>query len=304
MSTSVTREEIETTRLEKLLAVVLAGFLLLGAVWLYSRLDDAVGRGPTHDEVLAGLPEEAEAIAVHDAAAAAAGAAGQAVAQARADLELRREAYRTALDAGEPAEELRLAYEQAQASFAAAEERLSEARAAEAASRAEAELARQRVAAELDRRSDREALYAFLARLGLAAGALAAAFFALGRARRRHPRYLPLAFAGVGAATGLAFVLAADYATDYFDVTDLGPPVLSVLGIVLTLASFAALQRYLTRRIPARRVRRRECPFCGYPATGEHERCEGCGRAVVAPCSSCGRARRVGTPHCRACGAA
>jgi hypothetical protein len=303
MNAAVDRDEIETTKVEKLLALVLVAFLLLGGVWIYTRIDDAVGHGPSYEEVVAERPGDAEALRRHDDAQQAALRAEQAFADARAELELRREAYRTALDAGEPAEELRLAYDQAQASFDTAQGQLAEAQDAELASRAEAEAAGQRISDALESRGDRAALWAFLARLGYVAAAIAASFWLLGRVRRRRSRYVPLSLAAVGAATILAFVLAVDYATDYFEITDLGPIVLSALGIVLTLASFVALQRYLARRIPARRVRRRECPFCGFPV-GDNERCEGCGREVVAACSACGQPRRVGTAHCRACGAA
>jgi hypothetical protein len=120
--------------------------------------------------------------------------------------------------------------------------------------------------------------------------------------RRPGSRYFTVAVAVVGYAAILAFVLAADYITDYVDPLDLGPLVLSLFGIALTLLAFVALQRYLGRRIPLRRVRKRECPFCGYPVRG-NRRCEGCGRDVVASCSACGADRRVGVLHCGACGA-
>ena len=107
-----------------------------------------------------------------------------------------------------------------------------------------------------------------------------------------------MGFAGV-----MALILAGDYVTDYVDPIDLGPLVLSLFGVAMTLAAFAALQRYLARRVPFRRVRRQECPFCGYPARG-NRRCEGCGRAVIADCASCGNPRRVGTMHCGVCGQA
>ena len=303
MSASVDRDDIETTRLEKALAVVLAGFLLLGGVWIYSRIDDAVGHGPTYEEVLAEQPADAAAIERGDRAQSAVATAQQNLAEARAELELRREAYRTALDAGEPAEDLRLAYEQAQADFDEAERTLRRAEAAASATVPEAAAADRRVSEELESRTDRAALWTFLARLGYVAAALAGAFWLLNRLRRSGSRFLPLGIAAVGAATVLAFVLAVDYATDYFEITDLGPIVLSAIGIVLTLVSFAALQRFLARRIPSRRVRKHECPFCGFPVA-DNERCEGCGREVIAACSSCGQPRRVGTAHCRACGAA
>ena len=72
----------------------------------------------------------------------------------------------------------------------------------------------------------------------------------------------------------------------------------------MTLAAFWWLQRYLARRLPYRRVRKRECPFCGYPAGAGSEHCEGCGRQVLASCDACDQPRRVGTLHCGACGAA
>jgi hypothetical protein len=71
----------------------------------------------------------------------------------------------------------------------------------------------------------------------------------------------------------------------------------------MTLLAFVGLQRYLARRIPHRRVRKGECPFCGYPVRG-NEHCESCGREVIAPCAKCNEPRRVGSLHCGACGAA
>lgn len=97
--------------------------------------------------------------------------------------------------------------------------------------------------------------------------------------------------------------MGVDYVGDYVRWQDLGPLVLSLAGAAFTLAAFWGLQRYLATRIPQRRVRRGECPFCGYPVRG-NARCEGCGREVVAPCAACTAPRRVGTAHCGACGAA
>jgi hypothetical protein len=97
--------------------------------------------------------------------------------------------------------------------------------------------------------------------------------------------------------------MAVDYTTDYVDVWDSGPLALSIGGSALTIAAFVALQRYLASRIPRRRVRKRECPFCAFPLGGG-EYCEGCGRQVVAECATCHQPRRVGTPRCAMCGRA
>ena len=96
--------------------------------------------------------------------------------------------------------------------------------------------------------------------------------------------------------------MAGDYTTDYIDVGRSGPYLLSIAGIALTLFAFIGLQRHLAKRIPARRVRKHECPFCGFPV-GKNNHCEGCGRSVVGACATCDGPRRVGTPHCVVCGA-
>lgn len=253
--------------------------------------------------MLADRPEDAAAIARHEQAAQAVVRAQAAEQQAQEDLELAREAYRTAIEAGEPTAELQAAYEQAQADFAAAQDALTAAVAQEAATRGPAEEASDRVADAVSSAAGRDRLWAFLVRLAFVSASLGASFWLLSAMRRRGSRYLAVGIAAVAASTLTAFVMAGDYLTDYFDVTDLGPLVLSLLGVALSLASLVGVQRYVQRRIPVRRVRRHECPFCGFPV-GEHPSCEGCGREVIAGCASCGEPRRVGTAHCRTCGAA
>jgi hypothetical protein len=94
--------------------------------------------------------------------------------------------------------------------------------------------------------------------------------------------------------------LERDYITDYVDPLDLGPLVLSLFGIAVMLLAFAVLQGYLANRIPLSRVRKRECPFCGYPVRG-NQRCDGWGREVVASCAAWGADQRIGVLHCGAC---
>jgi hypothetical protein len=288
-------EDNESTKSEKLLAVVLAIFLLVGAVWTYEKIDDVVRKAT---KVTLSQAEEL-ALARFNDAQTRASTAQQRVDAARAQLELDREAYRTALDAGQPAgrlEEVYRAsqdrYEEAQAALSAAETEVESGRpAAEAASEHQAQA------------FDHNEVITFLARLAFVLAALAGSYLLLGRMRKRRSRYFPLALAVVGAAALLAIVLTGDYLTDYVDPVALGPLVLAIVGIGLTLAAFAALQRYLARRVPIRRDRKHECPFCGYPV-GQNEHCEGCGREVVAECATCSEPRRVGTLHCGACGQA
>jgi hypothetical protein len=295
-------EEIQTTKSEKLLAVVLAIFLLIGAAWTYQKLDNWVAEtvAPVHVEL---SPADEAAIARSTAANQRFAAAQSDALAAQSDMELKREAYRTALDAGQPAQELEVEYEAAQEELARAQDEANTAQAEVAASTPAARIAYQRQQQQLQTKTDRHELVAFLLRLGLVVGLLGFGYWLMGRLRRRHSRYLPVALAVAGSAGVLALVMAADYVTDYVDPVALGPLVLAIVGIGLSLAAFAGLQRYLARRVPIRRVRKHECPFCGYPV-GQNDHCEGCGREVIAECASCSEPRRVGTLHCGACGQA
>jgi hypothetical protein len=300
-SSLVGLEEIEVTASEKLLAAVLAVFFLIGGVWAYSKLDD-IGHSSYRPPDTYLTESERAAVERSTQADERSGRAEAAVAQARQELELARETYRTALDAGQTAPTLALAYRQAERRFAASETAAEAARARAAAVRPAADAAYRRAADEALDASRQSDLVTFLLRLGLVLASIAGGTWLLVRLRRSGSRYLPVAFALVAYAALLSLVLAGDYVTDHIDVRQLGPFVLSVAGIAFTLAAFWWLQRFLARRLPQRRVRKGDCPFCGYPTRGG-EHCEGCGRAVVGECTTCRHARRVGTLHCGACGA-
>jgi hypothetical protein len=296
-------EDIESTKSEKLLAVVLAIFLLVGAIWTYEELDDWVAEKVAPVQVHLSPADEA-AIARSTAANQRLAAAQTQIMQAQADLELKREAYRTALDAGQPAEDLERDYQAAQDELARAQDEANAAQAEVAASAPAAKVAYDRQQQQqVQTKTDRHELVAFALRLGLVLALLGFGYWLMGRLRRKRSRYLPVALAVVGAAALLALVLAADYLTDYVDPLELGPLFIAVAGVGLTLVAFVGLQRYLAKRVPLRRVRKHECPFCGYPV-GQNDHCEGCGREVVAECASCSGPRRVGTLHCGACGQA
>ncbi len=227
--------------------------------------------------------------------------ADQAQATARREVEFRREEFRAALDAGRPAPALERRYRAALVAYADAQAERRAAGRALAAARPAAEAADRRVAGRIGERRDRQELVTFLLRLALVLGSLGIGYVSLARLRNRNSRYLPLAGAVVAFATILAFALAGDYLTDYFNPLDAGLLVLSLIGIAATVAAFWLLQRYLTRRLPQRRVRKGHCPFCAFPVRA-NERCEGCGREVIAPCARCERPRRVGTRFCASCG--
>jgi hypothetical protein len=310
MSTQIDLEEIETTRSEKLLALVLAVFLLIGGLWIYYKLDDIPAKPDYNsypDEDV--RPADLAALDRHDRLVRNVSRASRAERRARTQLEVRREAYRTALDAGLPAGALELSYNEAQREYAAAQQRTRRANAARKAQAPQAQAAERRydqVVEETNQRREEvrqdHDRNTFLLRLGYVLATTALALWLLSRVRRRRPRYLALALAAVGFAAVQALFMAGDYFYDYVEFTDAGLLTISLIGGAMTFAAFVALQRYLARRIPGRRVRKRECPFCAFPVA-DNERCEGCGRSVYAPCSTCSNRRRVGTAHCGVCGA-
>jgi len=304
--------EIETSTAEKVLAVVLAIFIAIGAIWAYVKLDEVA-----KPETSSYLPNQAlisrselSAVTRHREAIREVAAAERDRKAATRRLEISREAYRTALDANEPAAELEVEYEEAQATFAAASRELKAASAAEASTvaaageaEAHADELREDAAAERDDEETKHDRIVFFLRLALLIGLLAASYRLLIRLRSRNSRYLPAALALTGATAVLAVVMASDYTDSYLAFDEVGPLAISIAGIALTLVAFVALQRFLAKRVPARRVRRGECSFCGFPLRGTSH-CEGCGRAAIAPCSNCGQERRVGTPRCGNCGEA
>jgi hypothetical protein len=297
--TAVDAEELQTTKSEKLLVLVLVAFLLVGGVWAYAKIDDGM-----RDWV--GMPtptaQDREAVIVHDSAEDRLLLAQQRTANAKSTVAERRERYRTALEAGDDAApRLRAQYLAAERALTSARREVRLAQREVRATAPEAARAERRITGVQDSERRREERSAFLARFGLVLVSLGVGYWLLARLRRRNSRYLPLALGALAYATILALVLAVDYLTDYWDPADLGLLVLAAIGVAATVAAYWVLQRYIARRMPSRRVRRGQCPFCGFPVRGDN--CEGCGRNVIAPCARCEAPRRVGAAHCAACGA-
>jgi flagellar biogenesis protein FliO len=303
MSALLDVEDVQTTKGEKLLAVVLTIFLLIGGVWTYQKIDDVVRDTSPPDYSYRGTPAEQAAVQRLNMADRRLRAAQRDLQAAQNSLELKREAYRTALDEGRRDPQLRAAYVRAQARLTRAQTNVAAARRSLEEAQPAALAAQGHIAEVQQGRTERHDLLTFVFRLLFVLAGIAFGYWLLARLRRRGSRYYAVGIAVVAYSAILAFAMAVDYLTDYFEPLELGPLVISIFGIVLTLLAFIGLQRYLTRRIPHRRVRKGECPFCGYPVRG-NEHCEGCGRQVVAPCAECNGPRRVGTRHCAACGAA
>lgn len=303
MSTRLDVEDVQTTKGEKLLAVVLTVFLLIGGVWTYQKIDDVVRDSTPPDYSYRGTPSEQAAVARLENVGNRFQRALDEEGRARENLELRRETYRTALDEGRRDPELRAAYVRAQTRLTRARRNVAATRRTMIAAQPAAETAQRRISEVREGRHEKRELLAFVFRLAFVLSGMAFGYWLLARLRRRGSRYYAVGIAIVAYSAILAFAMAVDYMTDYFEPLELGPLVISLFGIAVTLLAFVGLQRYLARRIPHRRVRKGECPFCGYPVR-DNEHCESCGREVIAPCAACNQPRRVGAMRCGACGAA
>ena len=128
MTTRVDAEEIQTTKSEKLLAFVLAVFILIGGIWAYQEIDDAVRPASGFGEGAPAPPPDDPAVQRYEQAQEELAIARRRAAAARENLELRREAYRTALDEGRRAPKLERAYRVAETRLAAANTALVKAR--------------------------------------------------------------------------------------------------------------------------------------------------------------------------------
>src|SRR5207244_2690040 len=114
------------------------------------------------------------------------------------------------------------AYDRARVRFARAQREVRTA-SAEVARAQPAEVAAQRHIAQVQTgRVQKRELLAFGLRLAWVIANILFGYWLLARLRRRGSRYFALGLAFVAYATVLAFVMATDYLTDYFNPLDLG----------------------------------------------------------------------------------
>lgn len=308
-----THEEVETTRAEKVLALGLAVFLLIGGFWVTRRLERLAPRVDQQAlEVKYRLPELRQPVMDWDRLLGQAGAAvakkGQAAEEARAAYEFRREEYRVTVDRGAPDAAKELLYQQALAAFEAARAESELARDAQEqltvqAEPAKAALARaeQAMYAEWSRLNDRTELVLFLLRFGWAAPVLVLSIHVWQRARRRGSQLLIAATALLGAAVIQLAVLVGRYS--WHLLRDSAMLAVSVVGSALTVYGLVLLKRYAfsPERLARGRWRKGQCLRCGHPAAGAH--CAACGTSLTRACGGCGAAVPVMAKFCPGCGA-
>lgn len=310
MSTKTEVENVRTSGPEKVLAAILTVFILIGGVWAYGQIGKISNQtysweygGPSGQQIELSQTDR-DALRERRIAGRELWKARGRLKQAEKDVTFTGDAYRTEIDAGMDGAAELVQYRRAQAGLTLARKELRRAEArVNATAPAAATANANRDAARADARSNRQSKDRQVAvlRLVLVGGLLGLGYWSLAMARRRRSRLMPLSLALISAAALLAVWMAIDYGTEAEAFREVGPLVISIIGTLLTVLAFIALQRYLARKIPERRVRRRECPFCGFPAR-DNPHCEGCGRAVSGECSACHQPRRIGTAHCGNCG--
>lgn len=281
-----------------------------------ARLGDIPAR-PDYAAVAAaeGLPSleadlQAEA-ASYQTAAERAGEARVARDQARAEYEFRREEYRVALEKGLDDPALAASHESAKSAYEEAEARYQIAEAARA--NLETDLsARQktyddvlaRVSKAFDRANGRYEVIAFILRFAYALPLFALSVWLWLALRRRRPRHLILATAFMAFAGLQALGLLGQYG--WYLLRDVGQIALSVAGSAVCVAGLIAIQRWAAnaRRLTLARLRRRQCPGCGFPLTPGAAYCAGCGRKLTSTCPRCGQETLIEAPFCSNCGLA
>lgn len=229
--------------------------------------------------------------------------------QARSEWEYRKEEYRLALERGrdDPAlarlhEEAGASYETARETYSLAEATRRSLEARQAAPRAEYNAAALTVHESYQHAVDRYELIVFLLRFCYALPLFAGSVWAWLALRRRQGRNLTVATAFMSFAGLQAIALVFQYG--WYVLRDIGPIALSVTGSGVCVAGLVALKRWSSnpRRLSMARLRRSQCPYCGYPLSAGLAHCAGCGRGLALACPECGRDNLPETPYCSHCG--
>lgn len=299
MSHQIEQDSPTITGGEKFLAVILSVFILIGTGWIYWQAYDVIIPRPSYTVTPEHQKATDDAIEASDRLSELQYKLTQdqlALDQARADLDI-------AINSGDDTTQLRKSYIMAQKELELTKERHRVARIASESADA--------VSAEYDK-AEQEAInnaevswhHWLLAglRLALISAMLAGSLFWTQKMRQRNSRYVPMGLAVTISATILSLVFIIDYITDFIDILELGPIVLSALGIAFTLFAFFVLQRHLLKRVNRVRLRKGECVQCSFPIKDSLRYCGKCGILAAEKCESCGELNRLGLDFCSNCG--
>ncbi len=311
------QHEKEVSRAEKILALALAVFLLVGGLRLAAGIEAAFPR-PDLSGMYKALrldEREREVSLIREKESELADALRQrqeAEARARLEYELAREEYRTFLDRGvdDPArraqwEQKREAFEREKAAREKVERDLKtfQVRILEPKKR-ELERLQAQFDEEVARLNRARDLKAGAASLGYALGAFALSFLVFNFFRRssvlRRYAVIGTSFLGFGAVQ--AFLVSLWIAYPFLVGAVPVEAIVSVGGSAVCVASLVYLKNrfFSAQAVRNRRLWKGACPACGFPAPGAF--CPWCGAEQSVACPGCGTETGRFLPYCRACG--
>lgn len=309
--------EREVSRAEKILALALAAFLLVGGIRLAWTIDQAFPR-PDYQAIyrsfgLEDLQKELDLLRVEEAKLGeVVGRNQEAETRARLDYEVAREEYRTLLDRGvdDPAkrrkwEQARSTLEQAVAAKKAAETKLRIFREELLNPKQEAvDNARAGLSREVERLNRARDIKAGSACLGYAllSFALSLVVFNYFRRSPKVARYSVIGTSVLG--FGAVQVLVVSFKTVLPFLRGVVPVewIISLGGSAISIAGLVYLRnRFLAAPVVRRRrLWKGSCPACGFPRTGTF--CPWCGAEQTVSCPHCGEKTSQHLPYCESCG--
>ncbi len=304
---------IEFSRVERILALGMVLFLLVGGAWVFNRIQRLPARPDYHAIERRHISAELQsaywqAQNTLNAAQVAAGRVREELSVAATEYEFRREEFRVMNERGilDPVREQ--AYKEALTTFERLRGEIGVAMAVEESARTRLQpLAEQwkalqaKIGEEQHRANVAFEWQLFVFRMLYAVPVLALALLLFQLLRRRGSTYLIFATALIAAATLQLLYLVSLYSWHF--LRDVAQVAIAILGTVMCMAGIVMIRRYWfhPERVLRTRVRRGQCFSCGAPAEN-NVYCPACGEELQKRCLGCGQNRPVKAafcPHCR-----
>jgi hypothetical protein len=315
MRASISEESsgIEFSRAERILALGMVIFLLVGGAWVFNRIQRIPARPNYHaieqHYISSELQNEYwQAQNTLNAARAATERLRQELAVATTEYEFRREEFRVMNERGilDPAREK--AYLDALAAFERLRREIGLAMAVEESAHerlrpleTQWKTLHTQIGEEHARRLRAFELQLFGLRLLYAVPVFLLALLLFLRLRKQNSNYLVFATALIGAGTLQLVYLVALYS--WHLLRDIAQIAIAVIGTALCMFGIVLIRRYWLdpERVIRTRVRRGQCFSCG-AAAEDNVYCPSCGEELQKRCLGCGANRPVKAafcPHCR-----
>lgn len=311
------KTEHETTTAEKILAIALTIFLLIGGL----RIAESINKAFPYPDYMQ-LREQYVTAKLESEYIQLQNKANELLMEvkrwsnieetARLEYEKAREEYRTLLDKGIDDEVKKLEWEKARTNYEQAQEKRQKAE--EESKNFQTEIlafktknygeAEKNFQTEFSRRTNSRNFKAGISLLAYALLGFALSFFVYNffRTRAKLSRYavIGMSFLGFGAIQALivSFRIAYPYLKDIIPVEGIisvGGSAISIAGIVYLKNRFFSL-----KAVQNRRLWRKACPICGFSDPGSF--CPWCGTIQQVECPTCNKLTNKFLPYCQECG--